>query len=109
VAQRRSEVPRLSAEQAEALDLLHDLAEELCFEMIFRPGDIQFVNNHVIYHARTAFEDDPDQGADRLLMRLWMAMPNSRALPEDHAVLWRNIEAGALRGGIGQTQTESVG
>jgi len=29
-------------------------------------------------------------------------MPNSRPLPEDHAVLWRNVEAGALRGGIGQ-------
>jgi Taurine catabolism dioxygenase TauD, TfdA family len=109
VAQRRPEVPRLSAEQAEALDLLHELAEELCFEMSFAPGDIQFVNNHVIYHARTAFEDDPEQGADRLLLRLWMAMPNSRALPEDHAVLWRNTEAGAIRGGIGQTQTVPVG
>ena len=108
-AQRRPEVPRLSAEQADALDLLHELAEELCFEMSFAPGDIQFVNNHVIYHARTAFEDDPDQGADRLLLRLWMAVPNSRALPEDHAVLWRNIEAGASRGGIGQTQTAPVG
>ncbi|HEX6440725.1 MAG TPA: TauD/TfdA family dioxygenase [Stellaceae bacterium] len=109
VAQRRSEVPRLLPEQAEALDLLHDLAEELCFEMIFRPGDIQFVNNHVIYHARTAFEDDAGQGADRLLLRLWMAVPNSRPLPADHAVLWRNIEAGALRGGIGQTQSQPVG
>src|SRR5881227_767311 len=103
-AQRRPEVPRLSPAQAEALDLLHELAEELCFEMSFQPGDIQFVNNHVIYHARTAFEDAPDQGADRLLLRLWMAAPNSRALPEDHAVLWRNVEACALRGGIGQTQ-----
>jgi hypothetical protein len=109
VAQRRSEVPRLSAEQAEALDLLHELAEELCFEMSFAPGDIQFVNNHVVYHARTAFEDDPAQGADRLLLRLWMAVSNSRALPEDHAVLWSNVEAGALRGGIGQTQAEPVG
>jgi hypothetical protein len=108
-AQRRPEVPRLPAEQAEALDLLHDLAEELCFEMSFAPGDIQFVNNHVIYHARTAFEDDPAQGADRLLLRLWMAVPNSRALPDDHAVLWRNVEAGAMRGGIGQTQAEPVG
>ena len=108
-AQRRPEVPRLSAAQAEALDLLHELAEELCFEMSFAPGDIQFVNNHVIYHARTAFEDDAAQGADRLLLRLWLAMPNCRALPEGHEVLWRNIEAGALRGGIGQTQTEPVG
>jgi hypothetical protein len=102
VAQHRPEMPRLSAAQAEALDLLHALAEEMCFAMSFAPGDIQFVNNHVIYHARSAFEDAPAEGG-RLLLRLWMAMPNSRALPEDHAVLWRNIAAGAPRGGIGQT------
>jgi alpha-ketoglutarate-dependent taurine dioxygenase len=106
-AQRRPEVPRLSAAQAEAIDLLHDIAEELSFEMSFRPGDIQFVNNHVIYHARRAFENDPADGG-RLLLRLWMAVPNSRALPEGHEILWRNIDAGALRGGIGQTQATPV-
>src|SRR5256885_2157653 len=54
VAQRRpaAEVPRLTAAQEEALDMLHELAEELCLAMTFAPGDIQFVNNHVIYHAR---------------------------------------------------------
>ncbi len=105
VAQRRpaAEVPRLSAAQAEALDTLHDLAEELCLAMNFAPGDIQFVNNHVIYHARTAFEDAAAQGADRLLYRPWLAMPNSRPLPPGHEVLWRSIEPGALRGGIAQT------
>src|SRR5204862_479977 len=107
-AQRRPEVPRLSEAQAEAIELLHRLAEELSFEMSFRPGDIQFVNNHVIYHARRGFEDDPADGG-RLLLRLWMAMPNSRALPEDHRVLWRNIEAGALRGGLGQNPTKPPG
>ena len=107
VAQRRPEVPQLSEAQAEAIDLLHDIAEELSFEMSFRPGDIQFVNNHVIYHARRGFEDGADGG--RLLLRLWMAVPNRRALPEGHQILWRNIEAGALRGGIGQTQTTPVG
>lgn len=101
--QRRPEAPRVSAAQWEALDLLSDLADELSFEMIFTPGDIQFVNNHVIYHARTAFEDEAESGRDRMLLRLWLAMPNSRALPEGHEVLWRSIEAGALRGGIGQT------
>jgi hypothetical protein len=104
-AQRRpaAEVPRLSAAQAEALDVLNDLAEELCFAMSFAPGDIQFVNNHVIYHARTAFEDDAGQGADRLLLRLWLSVPNSRPLPLGHEVLWRSVDAGALRGGIGQS------
>lgn len=47
-------------------------------------------------------EDDRAAGRDRLPMRLWLAMPNSRALPEGHEVLWRSIEAGAVRGGIGQ-------
>jgi hypothetical protein len=103
-AQRRpeTEVPRVSDRQWQALDLLAKLAEELCFEMSFAPGDIQYVNNHVIYHARSAFEDD-DEGHDRLLLRLWLPMPNSRALPAGHEVLWRAVEAGALRGGIGQS------
>ena len=103
-AQRRpeSEVPRVSDRQWQALDLLAEIAEEQCLEMSFAPGDIQFVNNHVIYHARSAFEDD-DEGHGRLLLRLWLSMPNSRALPGDHEVLWRAVEAGALRGGIGQS------
>jgi hypothetical protein len=101
--QRQPDAPRVSAAQWEALDLLSDLADELSFEMSFAPGDIQFVNNHVIYHARTEFEDDAGVGRDRMLLRLWMAMPNSRALPQGHEVLWGNIGAGAPRGGIGQT------
>jgi len=46
--QRRPEAPRVSDAQWEALDMLSDLGDELCFEMSFAPGDIQFVNNHVI-------------------------------------------------------------
>ena len=95
-------VPKLTAAQREAIDLLMALAKELCFEMRFAPGDIQLLNNHVIYHGRTPFEDDRDSGQDRLLLRLWLAMPNSRALPDGHDVLWRDIRAGAVRGGIGQ-------
>lgn len=105
-AQKMTQVKRLTDRQREAIDMLMALAEELCFEMRFAPGDMQFVNNHVIYHARTAFEDDPSADQGRLLLRVWLSMPNSRALPVSHAVLWRATAAGALRGGIGQ---EAVG
>jgi hypothetical protein len=101
-AQLMDGVPRLTAKQREAIDMLMRLADELAFEMTFAPGDIQLLNNHVIYHGRTPFEDDRASGRDRLLLRLWLAMPNSRALPEDHAVLWRDVSAGAIRGGIAQ-------
>jgi hypothetical protein len=102
-AQQIPEVPRLTAAQDEALDLLADVAEELSYEMTFEPGDLQLLNNHVIYHARTAYEDDLAPGQDRLLLRLWLSMPNSRALPPGFEVLWGSIEPGALRGGISQT------
>lgn len=98
-AQRFPEVPRLTDAQREAMDMLVDLAEELCFEMPLEPGDLQLLNNHLIYHGRTPFEDDAAAGRDRLLYRLWLSMPNSRPLPESHRVLWGRIEAGALRGG----------
>jgi hypothetical protein len=101
-AQMIDGVPKLTERQIEALDLLDKVAEEQSFGMTLSPGDIQFLNNHVIYHARTPFEDDAAAGQSRLLYRLWLWMPNSRALPEDHAVLWRRVEPGVLRGGIGQ-------
>jgi len=101
-AQTVEAVPKLTDAQQEALALLLAIAQELAFEMVLEPGDIQFLNSHVTYHGRTPFEDDKGAGRERLLMRLWLAMPNSRPLPRDHEVLWSNVEAGAVRGGIGQ-------
>src|SRR5262245_16796586 len=99
---------KLSAAEHEAIRMLMDIAEEECFEMRFAPGDIQLLNNHVIYHGRTAFKDDASTGNDRMLMRLWLGMPNSRALPQDHAVLWGDVSAGRPHGGIAQPAVASV-
>jgi hypothetical protein len=93
---------RLTEDEHAAIRMLLEVAEEVCFEMRFAPGDIQLLNNHVIYHGRTAFKDDVSTGQDRMLMRLWLSVPNSRALPEDHAILWGDISGGKPRGGIAQ-------
>jgi hypothetical protein len=92
----------LTDAEQDAIRMLLAVAEEVCFEMRFAPGDIQLLNNHVIYHGRTAFTDDAGTGQDRMLMRLWLSVPNSRALPEDHAVLWGDVREGQPRGGIAQ-------
>ncbi len=92
--------PEVTSEQWQALDTLAMLAEEQHFEMVLAEGDIQFINNHVIYHSRTAFEDDPNAGRQRCLLRIWLSAPH-RALPPNHSVLWREVESGKIRGGIG--------
>ena len=106
-AQKLPDVPRMSAAQDEALDLHAALCEELSFTMEFRPGDLQLLNNHVVYHGRTAYEDTPGPDHDRLLLRLWLAPRNSRALPPGFEVLWGTTAAGAPRGGIAQRASRS--
>ena len=98
-------VRRLTDAEHEAIQMLMDVAAEVCFEMRFAPGDMQLLNNHVIYHGRTAFKDNVSAGQDRLLMRLWLSVPNSRALPEDHAILWGDVGGGKPHGGIAQPAT----
>ena len=101
-AQMLDHVPTMDPAQWQAMDLLHEIAEELCMEMVLEPGDMQFLNSHVTYHARSQFDDDPRPDHKRLLYRLWLSTPDSSALPEGHQVLWRNIGAGQRRGGIFQ-------
>jgi hypothetical protein len=104
-AQEFPEVPRITAAQNEALDLLAEVAEENCLHSQFVPGDIQLLNNHVIFHGRTAYEDDAISHQERLLFRLWLSTPNSRRLPQGFDKLWGSAEPGALRGGVTQPAT----
>ena len=99
-AQEYGSVPRLRATQNEALDLLAEVAEHTCLHAPFEPGDIQFLNNHVVYHGRTAYQDDAERGQSRLLLRLWLAVPNSRPLPEGFDVLWGAIHRALCAAGL---------
>jgi hypothetical protein len=71
-AQRHPEIPRLTAAQAEAIDLLETIASrpELRVGMDFQRGDIQLVNDAKILHAREAYEDHDDPARRRHLLRL---------------------------------------
>ncbi|WP_421121426.1 TauD/TfdA family dioxygenase [Aquihabitans daechungensis] len=74
-AQRHAQVPRLTPEQLEAMELLEAIANDPAFflEMDFQPGDVQFLNNARILHAREAYEDHEDPSRRRHLLRLWLA------------------------------------
>ncbi len=82
-AQRFAEVPRVSAQLTEAMDLLDALAEspDLHLDMELRVGDIQFVCNHYILHSRTNYEDHAEPEARRHLLRLWLSCNDGPALP----------------------------
>ncbi len=95
------EVPRLTERQIEALDLLDDVLarEDLCFRMQFVPGDVQLINNHIILHSRTDYEDFEELELKRHLFRLWIAIPQGQALPESWLSAYKDVATAAVRGG----------
>lgn len=101
-AQRFPEVPRLTAAQVEAMDLVDSLAasDALRLDMDFRPGDMQFLHNHQILHARSAYVDWPEPERRRHLLRLWLSARPGRALPPVFAERYGEIRVGHRRGGI---------
>ena len=86
-AQRFEEVPRLTADQVEALELFHRVTEEpgMALALELGPGDVLLASNHTVVHGRTEFEDLPDPARRRHLLRLWLTIPNGRPLPPHYA------------------------
>jgi hypothetical protein len=100
-SQRFPEARRLTPEDHEALDMLGELAAdpELRLDMNFTPGDVQFLHNHTILHARSAYEDWPEAERKRHLLRLWLSPPGERPLPPVFAECYGDLTIGN-RGGI---------
>ncbi len=101
-AQRHREVPRLTARQLEALDMVDALvaSDRVRLNMKLEPGDIQVLHNHQVLHARTSYEDHPQPERKRHMLRLWLSQPNGWPLPPIFGERYGRIEVGTRRGGI---------
>jgi hypothetical protein len=69
--------------QLEALDEVARISSssEFYLDMNIGEGDIQFLNNRLLLHGRTGYEDWPEVARRRHLMRLWLRVPSWPALP----------------------------
>ena len=72
----------LSRVEIEALDLFDHIMhqEDLRLSMLLEPGDLQFANNYAVLHSRNAFEDHGAAERNRMMLHLWLKMPNARTL-----------------------------
>ena len=101
-SQLRDDTPRLTEADHSALDIIQDLAEtdQFRFDMVLQRGDMQFVNNHVLIHSRTHFEDFDDPERKRHLLRLWLAIPGGRPLCPGLRDAYKSVEPNSVRGGF---------
>lgn len=98
---RFEDLPPIDGSRLAALNMVDALANDptINLQMDFKPGDMQWVYNHVTMHDRTAYEDWPEEHRKRHLLRLWLSIPDDRPLPDTYRTRWGEIEAGN-RGGV---------
>lgn len=102
-AQRFPEVPRLTPAQTEGMNLFSKLAlsGDFRLDMVLERGDIQLLNNHLIVHSRTDYEDWPEPERRRHLLRMILLSGDDRDAPE----FTRNLNAFIRRWGAEPRQS----
>lgn len=75
---RNQSIPLPSAGRLEAMNVIEDLAWKNGLPLPCQPGDVAFINNLCMLHARTAFDFDEDGNAllsNRHLVKLMLRDP----------------------------------
>lgn len=86
--------PPLTAVQRAAIEAAEDIADRIHYGMWLEPGDIQFVNNYVSLHTRSAYVDHDHPDQKRLLWRLWLMNSDLRDRT-DYAKQWeKGVQTG---------------
>jgi hypothetical protein len=82
-SQRFDDAPRISEQSERAMQRVDEMTQDKNYNvfMDLEPGDMQFINNYHVLHARTAYEDDREAGLVRHLKRLWLATDSLRDRP----------------------------
>ncbi len=97
--QERDKLPKDHIE-VKAQDAIKDVLwnrPELYLENMMEPGDMQFASNRVCLHARTDYKDYPEIERARLMLRVWLQLPNLSTVPA-HMEMFENRDR--ANGGI---------
>ncbi|KAF2740994.1 Clavaminate synthase-like protein [Polyplosphaeria fusca] len=86
---RSESMPSLTAEQLHALAAVEQLAQQFCTKIDRQSGDIQFINNLGVMHARAAY-DHGRKRSTRHLLRMFL---------RDHEEVWAKPASYATRFG----------
>ena len=78
-----AQIPPLSHEQLHAMEVLENVCLQESLHMTLASGDMQFLSNSQVFHARTAYKDYAPGTVDgngnprtrRHLLRLWLSVP----------------------------------
>ena len=84
----------LTDEETEIFDFIAETSVAHSFAFPLHKGDIALVNNYTVFHGRVGHEPIEDEAQKRVLLRVWLDLPDVRPFADEG-----NIRYGAVRHG----------
>lgn len=74
---RDTSMPAVTARQLHALNTIEEIAKRVCAKLDRQQGDIQFINNLSIMHARDSYHGTSGKSSSRHLLRMFLRDPRN--------------------------------
>ncbi|MBT3269760.1 hypothetical protein HN371_21625 [Candidatus Poribacteria bacterium] len=82
--------------EAEMFDFIIDTAVANSYSFPLNRGDIAFCNNYTVFHGRAGHEPIEDEDQKRVLLRIWMDLPDVRPFVDEGAVRYGAVRHGRM-------------
>jgi hypothetical protein len=86
----------LSDDERAMFAFLHQRADANSFSLPLNRGDILFCNNYTVLHGRAGHQEVVEEERKRLLLRVWLDLPDVRRFTDEPRVRYGVIRHGRL-------------
>jgi hypothetical protein len=86
----------LSEEEQEIFAFIRQTAAANSFSFPLHKGDIAFCNNYTVFHGRAGHETIAEEEKKRVLLRIWLDLPDVRTFTDEGLIRYGVIRHGNL-------------
>ena len=87
---------QMTEEETSMFKFISETAVANSYRFPLHKGDIAFCNNYTVFHGRSGHEPIADEGQKRLLLRIWMDLPEVRPFADEGLIRYGTIRYGNL-------------
>lgn len=86
----------LTDEETEMFDFIAETAVQNSFAFPLHTGDIAFFNNYTVCHGKEGYEPIEDETKKRVLLRIWLDLPDVRPFSDEGSVRYGAVRHGNM-------------